>query len=272
MKRDAVAASLVAYSDSESDVEKPSPEPPPPPAKKRKLPTLSNTLSGPKHIDDPSQHQGRTRSTPHVDGQWATHIYAHVLPDSTFVKLVQHIIDAARTVVPSLHSLVSPGQGEDGPSEQEPELHVSLSRPIFLRAEQREEFRNEVRKIAAGTSRFAASFARISSLTNDDNTRIFLVLEIGAGHPELSAFTNALTPLLQTIRQKEYYASPRFHASIGWALETTPTGSKISAFPETLLPMLNERYSARLSATSSMCDIAEVGVRIGKMVTLCPLQ
>jgi hypothetical protein len=36
--------------------------------------------------------------------------------------------------------------------------------------------------------RFVASFAAFSDLTNDERTRTFLCMEIGAGHREVSSF------------------------------------------------------------------------------------
>ena len=36
--------------------------------------------------------------------------------------------------------------------------------------------------------RFVASFAAFSDLTNDECTRTFLCLEVGAGHQEVSSF------------------------------------------------------------------------------------
>ena len=36
--------------------------------------------------------------------------------------------------------------------------------------------------------RFVASFAAFSDLTNDERTRTFLCMEIGAGHQEVSSF------------------------------------------------------------------------------------
>ncbi|KAJ7070046.1 U6 snRNA phosphodiesterase Usb1 [Mycena amicta] len=258
---------LVSYSSSESESE------PPPPVKKRKLPTLATTLSGPVHIDDPSLHQGRTRSTPHVDGQWATHIYARVPLDPPFFQLVQSILESARTEVPSLHDFFS------SESKSKPELHISLSRPVFLRAHQRDEMKRAVRRIVEQRSPFKASFARISSLTNDDATRIFLVLEIGAGHHELSALTNEFTPILRGMRQNEYYAAPRFHASIGWALlpgdtqsESHPnlatSSSNLSSpvFSPTLLPALNAEYGARLNSGVKSFDVGEIAIKIGKNV------
>lgn len=35
--------------------------------------------------------------------------------------------------------------------------------------------------------------------------------------------SEALVPMLRTIRQKEFYSEPRFHASIAWALMTIST-------------------------------------------------
>jgi len=79
-------------------------------------------------------------------------------------------------------------------------------------------------------ARFTASFATFAELQNDEKTRTFLVVEVGAGHHEFKALADALVPSLRTLRQKEYYSEPRFHASIGWALMSSPPT------PETVLP------------------------------------
>ena len=91
----------------------------------------------------------------------------------------------------------------------ERELHVSLSRPTYLRAHQREELKRAVKTLAEAHApyvsiylisaptplnvycnyychRFKASFAAFSELTNDERTRTFLTLEVGAGHSEVS--------------------------------------------------------------------------------------
>jgi hypothetical protein len=82
--------------------------------------------------------------------------------------------------------------------------------------------------------RFILSFATLSELINDEKTRTFLTMEVGAGHHEVSlrllprnlyrqffqlcSLVGALAPALRAIRQQEYYDNPRFHASIAWAL------------------------------------------------------
>ena len=73
-------------------------------------------------------------------------------------------------------------------------------------------------------------------------------MEIGAGHHEvfqllpnftfrlfsnlpvqLRALADALTPALEAIKQRTYYAKPRFHASIAWALLNQPETKAIAA-------------------------------------------
>ncbi|KAJ6620744.1 U6 snRNA phosphodiesterase Usb1 [Mycena sp. CBHHK59/15] len=255
----------------------------------RKLPVLSSTLIGPPHVDDPSIHQGRIRTKPHVDGQFSAHIYASVA------------LDRGSTLFnPTFNDFWS------SPDTRKPELHISLSRPIYLRAHQREDLKRAVRRVAEKNSPFTASFAKFSELVNDERTRIFLALEVGAGHHELTALTNLLTPALRDIRQQEYYAAPRFHASIGWALlgystpeNTAPaphTGSQvplssasirsdsdssnssislpaaefptITEFPPKLLPALNGQYGPSLTAsTVKSFDITEISIKIGKEVS-----
>ena len=86
----------------------------------------------------------------------------------------------------------------------ERELHISLSRPTYLRAHQREDLKRAIKAVAKahapyvhgismryesnspGAVRFKASFATFSELMNDEKTRTFLTLEVGAGHNEVS--------------------------------------------------------------------------------------
>ena len=82
--------SLVEYSDSESEKEDPGDAAEVPRAKKRKVSTSAAESLPPlpatfldqysstvrtSNKDDPSLHGGRKRITPHVQGQWPTHVY-----------------------------------------------------------------------------------------------------------------------------------------------------------------------------------------------------
>jgi hypothetical protein len=123
--------------------------------------------------------------------------------------------------------------------------------------------------------RFKASFATFSELTNDEQTRTFLTLEIGAGHNEvilpkfskmkfgvhfvivlsyqLRAFSEALTPTLHSFRQKEFYTDPRFHASIAWALldaKSDAASSGVKSMPESL-SVLQTEHRLQGSITSA---------------------
>lgn len=104
-----------------------------------KLPTLSSSLSVTQPKDDPSQHGGRIRTTPHIDGQYSTYIYIAVplLPGSLLASFVGELFHRAKALVPTLQRI---GDGS--------ELHVSLSRPTYLRAQQREDFKRAVKAVA----------------------------------------------------------------------------------------------------------------------------
>jgi hypothetical protein len=132
-----------------------SPQPQPPPAaatdtkqRKRQLPALAAHLVSSVPLDDPSKHQGRTRTTPHVDGQWAAYVYVPIAVRGTFRRIVERAVDIVRK-----------GEGNSGtsidvrmlgsPDENVAcELHVSLTRPFSLRAYQREEMKRAVRDAA----------------------------------------------------------------------------------------------------------------------------
>ncbi|KAF5338919.1 hypothetical protein D9611_008678 [Ephemerocybe angulata] len=282
---------LVCYSSSEEDEkEKPALSFPltKPPTKRRKLPPLAETIAALPPVDNPALHQGRTRNVPHVEGQYAAHVYVSITlrESSPLYQLVKDVFHDAKKQVPSLQEISKLDTGRY-------ELHISLSRPIFLRAHQREELRQAVRNVTREQAPFTVSFASFSELVNDEKTRTFLAIEIGAGHNELKTLSDALAPALQAIRQKGYYEKPRFHASVAWALLTPSSNNgrdslprseselssetsefpTIDRLPETLLSTLDEKY--RPSLTSSRIgafEVAEITVKIGKDVSTFRLK
>ncbi|KAJ3548482.1 hypothetical protein NM688_g5293 [Phlebia brevispora] len=193
-------------------------------SKKRKLPPLSPSVTIPTPVDNPALHQGRKRTIPHVDGQYASYVYIplRLSRSSPLYNFLRDVLSTARAAVPSLHPIGVDAAAD--PVNPNPELRISLTRPIYLRAHQREEFKSAVRAVARRSQQFTASFAQFAELVNDERTRTFLTLEVGAGHLEFKALSDALVPILDTFRQELYYKAPRFHASIAWALLSSPSG------------------------------------------------
>lgn len=111
----------------------------------RKLPPVSSSIVPPAPADNPALHQGRIRTTPYVEGQFAAYVYVSLpLAHHTLLhKLVQDILRDARKDTPTLRDI-----WPNVDAAALPELHVSLSRPIFLRAHQREDLKKAVKTIA----------------------------------------------------------------------------------------------------------------------------
>ncbi|KAG7088399.1 hypothetical protein E1B28_012397 [Marasmius oreades] len=219
--------------------------------KKRKLPSLSSSLVLPVPKDNPALHQGRIRSTPHVEGQWAVHVYVPVLVERKcpLYQLLQDVLKAAKEISPALQAVAD----VDGIGDKNViELHISLSRPIFVRAYQREEIRRCVKRLAQSNLPFKVSFSSFSVLTNDERTRTFLALDVGGGFPELKSLAQGLTPTLETLRQKVYYAEPQFHASIAWALLSTPTLGQILESSITETPTPQDVCTLRANSASTL--------------------
>ncbi len=117
----------------------------------RKLPPVPSSLVVPVPIDNPALHQGRVRTTPHVEGQFTAHVYVSLTLSrrSKLYKVIQDILSDAKIMVPTLQDIWSTTE-----RSQRPTLHISLSRPFFLRAHQREDLKRAVKTIAKGEKRF----------------------------------------------------------------------------------------------------------------------
>ncbi|KAG8993028.1 poly(U)-specific 3'-to-5' RNA exonuclease [Tulasnella sp. 427] len=282
MKRMLVDA---GYGSSEEETEL-TPPPEPPQKRRKQLPSISSELIISAPVDDPSKHQGRARTQAYVDGQFAAHVYIPIKLGhasqrlrGTIIRLVKHL----QVLVPEMHSFLTETDAEENILQS---LHISLSRPIYLRAHQRDSLRLCVQSASRTQSKFALSFARISSFANDERTRVFISVEVGAGHAQLKHLTDCLTPFIKTLHQEPYYSAPRFHFSVAWALlrpgqslpetigETVdegqdmarPTFPAIPDLPPTLLEDLNSEFGHEIRESGSL--MAEViQMRIGKVVS-----
>jgi len=145
MKRNRPAI-LVSYSGSSSENEGEGP-PLPPAIKKRRLPALASHLMPAVPLDDPSKHQGRTRSTPHVEGQWAAYVYVPLVLHGALRGTVERAVAMAKQEVPSVHVLGASDADADSVAAVR-ELHISLTRPFFIRTHQKEEIKRAVRDAA----------------------------------------------------------------------------------------------------------------------------
>ena len=116
------------------------------------------------------------RGSPHVDGRWACHLYVPVVleTDEQLGEILSSAFQRAKTRVPTLHSI--------GLDDGRWELHISLSRPTFLWTHQREEFKNAVRRVSASHQGWTLSLTEFIKLENDDRSRVFLAVQVGAGH------------------------------------------------------------------------------------------
>ncbi|POW10358.1 hypothetical protein PSHT_08769 [Puccinia striiformis] len=188
---------------------------------------------------DPSLHQGRKRTRPHVEGDWPTHVYISSKfsnpkrtqrPKEKFlfsIDLEYISVDLQGKTKDFLDRMVLKLAQEDqskvwhslinGNSEGFA-LHLSLSRPVFLKTNEREEFLNQLKKNISQINVFGIHFSTFSTLVNDECTRGFLALEVGTGHSLLGDLLVQVDNILERFCQPKYYETPKFHVSIAWCL------------------------------------------------------
>jgi U6 snRNA phosphodiesterase len=128
----------------------------------------------PVPVDDPSKHQGRIRAIPHIDGQFASYVYAPVFLVQRFQRVLQGIFETLERQVPNVHCLVHfesnelVNEGIPGiqvtPSTVNGVPHLSLTRPIYLRAHQRDTLKQAVKGIANTVPRCVYSSVQLPAV------------------------------------------------------------------------------------------------------------
>ncbi|KAJ5232116.1 hypothetical protein N7468_005072 [Penicillium chermesinum] len=250
---------LVEYSDSESDKEmgeshrqakkprhNPSSNLPPLPATFRDLYATNSRVSV---QDDPSLHGGRKRAIPHVEGNWPTHIYLEWYPSKGDLIVVEDLlakVSWGNAKSDEIKSLLHSDLGVQLP------LHISLSRSVVLRTEQRSSFIEELeRKIKeSGTSPFHVQPDALKWVSNYERTRWFLVLHVAKPKQDnLNKLLSLSNHVLGKFNQPPLYTTQQgskqcpsdysefFHISIAWRL-TEPEEEELKRVQEIHAPNL----------------------------------
>ncbi|KFY45197.1 hypothetical protein V494_01097 [Pseudogymnoascus sp. VKM F-4513 (FW-928)] len=252
--------------------------------------------------DDPSLHGGRKRTTPHIQGNWPTHLYIEWYPNPTEHDLLTSLVDSFRHVpgyegdLNDVHSLLTSDLGSPLP------LHISLSRPIGFSTATKDAFLESLQNAISNSEihPFPVTFNGCDWASNYEGTRWFLALRVAKplednlnkllrvcndtvqshGQPPLYA-AGAATPDLDISGQTTLPPQPQppansptpqrdltssFHISIAWSL-TAPPKSSDTPTKHPAAPEIAKLYSASTPIMAS-----DVKAKIGNVVTSIPLS
>ncbi|KAJ6676337.1 hypothetical protein OIU85_009604 [Salix viminalis] len=200
-----------ASSDSDSDFSSPSTKKSIPPVSNPKAETIALpppplallTPSNPLGALDSmlNGQSSRIRSFPHVQGNYALHVYIPVnIPPALKKEVVQFL---------NRISLLVPGR----------EFHISLGRTVPIRVHQIDSVVSMLRQKLQFQKGYWIDFNKWEVFVNDDKTRTFLSLEVlTGGLAEITKQIQLVNDVYKLHNLPEFYKDPRPHISLAWAL------------------------------------------------------
>ncbi|XP_073126841.1 uncharacterized protein [Henckelia pumila] len=196
---------------------------PPPPLSLLHPPNSLGSFDHSVQSDQPN----RFRSFPHVEGNFALHVYIPVIIPLTQRKEMAFFLKRASRLVPQLHvvdfdiplrNLIKDEQKFEQVVLGR-EFHVSLGRTVPIRVHQRDSMVGMLRQRLQSHRRYWIDFTKWVVFVNDDYTRTFLSLEVTAGGlTEIKKQIEAVNDVYRLHNLPEFYKDPRPHISIAWAV------------------------------------------------------
>ncbi|XAR66086.1 hypothetical protein NMG60_11012163 [Bertholletia excelsa] len=174
-----------------------------------------------------SGQASRFRSFPHVEGNYALHVYIPVrVPPAPRKELIQ-FLKKISSFVPDLNAVdvdipLNVLCTDDMKLEQVAvgrEFHISLGRTVPIRVHQIDSVVAMLRQKLQFQKRYWIDFSEWEVFVNDDFTRSFLSIEvIKEGLPEIIKQIEAVNEVYKLHNLPEFYEDPRPHISVAWAL------------------------------------------------------
>ncbi|KAK9796299.1 hypothetical protein WJX73_008460 [Symbiochloris irregularis] len=155
------------------------------------------------------EHQGRLRSFPHVEGNYATHVYITVPLPAAYQRAAATLLQ--QMAWPGLEPLTS-----ETASDQV--LHLSLSRTVAIKRPQIEDLVSKLQRALVKVERFIISFKEWAVLVNDEGTRSFLCLAVTQGHDQVCRCIRQVDKAFMLFSLQRFYEDPNPHVSVAWVL------------------------------------------------------
>uniref|UniRef100_A0A0D3F899 U6 snRNA phosphodiesterase n=1 Tax=Oryza barthii TaxID=65489 RepID=A0A0D3F899_9ORYZ len=220
---DALVANYASDSDSDGDA------PAATAGEAAPVPPEPSALLPPPPLDllQPPNFGSRVRSFPHVEGNYALHVYIPVVIPSDAKKHLALVMRRAASFVPDLYAIDADyALSELCKDEQKlekvllsREFHVSLGRTVAIQVHQIESLVAMLRQKFRSQQRYWMDFNKWEHFVNDDCTRSFLSLEVtSTGLPEISKQITMVDDVYRLHGLPEFYKNPQPHISLAWAL------------------------------------------------------
>ncbi|KAL8258211.1 hypothetical protein R6Q59_030252 [Mikania micrantha] len=246
-------------------------------------PPLIDLLNSPKTLGTSSYWErnrgSRIRSFPHIEGNFALHVYIPVFIPSERKKELAPFLKKATSLVRGLHvvdidvpllmllkdeeKLVQAALGR--------EFHISLGRTVPIRVHQIDSVVTMLRHKLQLSKQYLIDFTKWEVFVNDDKTRTFLSIENTAGGlAEITKQIQAVNEVYKLHNLPEFYKDPRPHISIAWAV-----GDISQSLKRVVDGEMNIRINARGLSTRSMfrCKFSNIVCKVGnKTYNICGSQ
>ncbi len=156
--------------------------------------------------DDPSKHQGRSRSFAHVRGNWATHVYIDVTSKPGELDRVQ------RRLCNLLPSVLG---GEE--VHPVPDPHLSLSRTVVVKHHWIEPLSDSLKEKGSKQGAFKVSLGGLEVFANEEGSRTFVAVSAKPCR-SLESLLGVVDEALVEFGLPRFYRPARFHVSLVWVL------------------------------------------------------
>ncbi|PHT69443.1 hypothetical protein T459_28930 [Capsicum annuum] len=199
----------------------------------------------------PTSQVNRVRSFPHVEGNYALHVYIPVHIPSATRKELASFLKKVTTLVPALHAVdvdvpLSSLLKDEALLEKVVlgrEFHISLGRTVPLRVHQINSIVSMLRQKLQFQRSYLIDFNKWEIFVNDDSTRTFMSLEVVAGGlAQIRKQIQAVNEVYKLHNLPEFYKDPRPHISLAWTL---------GDIRDTLKRMVEEEEMKKYKAGSS---------------------
>ncbi|XP_058722979.1 uncharacterized protein LOC131594797 isoform X1 [Vicia villosa] len=178
----------------------------------------------------------KVRSFPHVDGNYALHVYIPINIPSPSKKDISAFLKKISSQEPSLHVVdvdvpLNVLCKNDEKLEQVAlgrEFHISLGRTVPIRVHQIDSVVSMLRqKLQTQQKSYWIDFHNWEVFVNDDRTRTFLSVEVvHSGLVEIQKQIEAVNTIYKLHNLPEFYEDPRPHISLAWSLGDTSDSLK----------------------------------------------